>query len=551
MKKSLLVLSLVLWAATAFAGDGNIRRSGARIPGSYVVVLQEGADVNDVARSVKSRGPQRVQREYRRGIKGMAVEMSDAEAQELARDPRVAYVEEDSVIEATDLPWGLDRIDQRTLPLDGSFNPERNGSKVRVYVFDTGVSEHDEYSGRLLPGFSAMLDLLGTGDCNGHGTHVAGIIAGKNYGVAEGVEIVPVRVLSCGGKGSLSGLLAGIDFVIGQIDPNQPALANMSLAGKSSSALDAAVNRLIDAGVTTVVAAGNSGVDACTVSPARVPRALTVGATDAADNRTTWSNYGACIDVFAPGEGILSASNKTTTATATLSGTSQAAPFVAGVAALWLEGTTGVAPDAIALDVLSHATPNVVTGLGDLVTPNRLLSTLQGDAEIMVPVDQLIADPGFDDGEDFWTTEICTVINQTGCPPTFLDIQGHNMPSRSGRSHASLGARNRDLLLVSAPMTIPASASAVELRFWLWVVTKERGDRAEDVLKIEVRDAAGKVLEVLGTYSNLSDSSTYRQRHFDMSAYRGKTIRVAFTSTRDHGATTWFLLDDVELRARR
>ena len=551
MKKSLLVLSLVLWAATAFAGDGNIRRSGARIPGSYVVVLQDGADVNDVARSVKSRGPQRVQREYRRGIKGMTVAMSDAEAQELARDPRVAYVEEDSVIEATDLPWGLDRIDQRTLPLDGSFNPERNGSNVRAYVFDTGVSPHDEYSGRLLPGFNAMLDTLGTNDCNGHGTHVAGIIGGKNYGVAEGVEIVPIRVLSCSGRGSLSALLAGIDYVISHADPNQPAVANMSLAGRPSSALDAAVNRLIDAGVATVVAAGNDGIDACTVSPARVARAVTVGATDAADNQTTWSNYGACIDIFAPGEAIRSASHKATTATVTLSGTSQAAPFVAGVAALWLEGTTGVSPDAITLDVLSHATPNVVTGLGDMVTPNRLVSTLHGDAEIMVPVDQLIADPGFDDGEDFWTTEICTVINQTGCPPTFLDIAGHNMPSRSGRSHASLGARNRDLLLVSAPMTIPASASAVELGFWLWVVTKERGDRAEDVLRIEVRDVAGKVLEELGTYSNLSESSTYRHRRFDMSAYRGKTIRVAFVSTRDHGATTWFLLDDVELRARR
>jgi hypothetical protein len=548
MKKSLLVLSLVLWAATAFAGDGTIRRSGTRIPGSYVVVLEDGADVSAVARSVKSRGAQRVQREYRRGLKGIAVEISDAEAQELSRDPRVAYVEEDSVIEATELPWGVDRIDQRTLPLDGSFNSDSNGSNVRVYVFDTGVSPHDEYGDRLLRGFNATGDLLGTGDCNGHGTHVAGIIAGKNYGVAEGVLIVPVRVLSCTGKGSLSGLLAGIDYVIGQTDPSQPAVANMSLGGSASSALDAAVNRLIDAGVTTVVAAGNSGIDACAVSPARVARALTVAATDASDNQTTWSNYGPCIDVFAPGDGILSASHKTTTGTATLSGTSQAAPFVTGVAALWLEGTTGASPETIALDVLSHATPHVVTALSDMVTPNRLVCTLRGDAEIMVPLEQLISDSGFDDGEDFWTTEICTVINQTGCPPT-LDYSGLSMPSRSGKTHASLGAKNRDLLLLSAPMTIPSDASSVELGFWLWVVTRERGDDAHDVLRIDVRDAAGKVLEELGTYSNLSDSSTYRRRSFDMSAYRGKTIRVAFSSTRDHGAPTWFLLDDVELNA--
>ncbi len=546
MKKSLCLLSLVLWAATAFAGNGNIRRSAARIPGSYIVVLEAGADLNDVVVSVKSRGQRRVQREYRHGIKGIAVEMSDAEAQELARDPRVAYVEEDSVIDTTTLPWGVDRIDQRSLPLDGSFHSDRNGSNVRVYVFDTGVSPHDEFGDRLLPGFNATGDLLGTSDCNGHGTHVAGIIAGKNYGVAEGVRIVPVRVLDCKGKGSVSALLAGIEFTIAETDSDQPAVANMSLAGKTSSALDAAVIRLIEAGVTTVVAAGNAGTNACGGSPARVSRALTVAATDAADNQTTWSNYGGCIDIFAPGEGIRSASNKTTTATTTRSGTSQAAPFVAGVAALWLEGTTGVSPDTIALNILSRATPNVVTSLSDMVTPNRLLCSLRGDADITVPVEQLISDPGFDDGDDFWTSEICTVINQTGCPPLGIE----SMPSHSGKTHASLGARDRDLLLVSAPMTIPSNASAADLGFWLRVVTKERGDTADDVLKVDVRDAAGKVLEELGTYSNLSESSTYRRRYFDMSAYRGKTIRVAFTSTRDRGAPTWFLLDDIELKAR-
>lgn len=548
MKKSLWVLSLVLWAATAFAGNGNIHRSSARIPGSYIVVLQAGADLDDVTSSVKSGGQRRVQRQYRRGIKAIAVDMSDAEAQVFARDPRVDYVEEDSVIETTALPWGPDRIDQRSLPLDGSFNPSGNGSNVLVYVFDTGVSPHDEYAGRLLPGFNATGDALGTTDCNGHGTHVAGIIGGKNYGVAEGVQIVPVRVLGCDGKGTLSALLAGIEFVIGQTSPSQPAVANMSLAGSASTALDAAVNRLIDAGVTTVVAAGNSGIDACGVSPARVPRALTVAATDAADNETSWSNYGPCIDIFAPGMGILSASNTSTTATATRSGTSQAAPFVAGVAALWLEGTTGLSPDTIALDILSHATPNVVMSLSDSVTPNRLLCTLMGDADITVPVDQLIPDSGFDDGGDFWTTEICTVVNQTGCPP-FDAMSVPNMPSHSGKTHASLGA-NRELHLVSAPITIPSNASAVNLEFWLWVITKENDNTPDDVLKVDVRDAAGNVLQVLGTYSNLSESKTYRQHSFDMTAYRGKTIRVAFTSTADRGAPTWFLLDDVALNAR-
>jgi hypothetical protein len=550
MKKFLSVfLSFGLWAATAFAGDGNIRRSDAPIPDSYIVVLQSGEDLNGVVGSVKSRGRGRVQREYRRGIKALAVEMSDADAQQLARDPRVAWVEEDSLVETTALPWGPDRIDQRSLPLDGSFNPDRNGSNVRVYVFDTGVSPHDEYSGRLLPGFNATGDALGTTDCNGHGTHVAGIIAGKNYGVAEGAVIVPVRVLSCDGKGSVSALLSGIDYVIAaQAGSSEPAVANLSLSGGASSALDSAVNGLIDAGVTTVIAAGNKGRNACDVSPARVSRALTVGATDSADNQATWSNYGGCVDIFAPGVGIQSASNSTATAMATRSGTSQAAPFVAGVAALTLEGTSGLSPDTVVGILVSQATPYVVTGLTDMETPNRLLCTLRVDGDMAMIDQQLIADPGFDEGDEFWTSEVCTVVNPTGCPPS--EIYGMSMPSHSGTTHASLGARSRDVLLVSEPITIPANASIVELRFWLWVVTKERGDAAHDVLKIDVRDAAGNVLEELGTYSNLSESETYRRRYFDMTAYRGKTIRVAFTSAPDRGAPTWFLLDDVELGAR-
>jgi subtilisin family serine protease len=544
-----VLLSSGLFAATAFAGDGNVRRSEAPVPGSYIVVLASGAEVNDVAGSVKSRGRGRVQREYRRGIKALAVQMSDGDAQHLARDPRVAWVEEDSIVETTALPWGPDRIDQRSLPLDGAFNPDHNGSNVRVYVFDTGVSEHDEYSGRLLAGFNAIGDGLGTSDCNGHGTHVAGIIAGKNYGVAEGASIVPVRVLACDGKGSVSMLLSGIDFVIAaQAESAQPAVANFSLSGGASSALDAAVNQLIDAGVTTVIAAGNRGRNACDASPGRVSRALTVGATDTADNQATWSNYGGCVDIFAPGVGIVSASQTTFTGTATRSGTSQAAPFVAGVAAMVLEGNTGLSADDVAATVLSQATPYVVTGLTDPETPNRLACTLRSDGDTGTLVQQLISDPGFDEGDEFWTSEICTVINPTGCPPD--ELYGMSFSSHSGKSHASLGGRNREVHLLSESIAIPSNASSVELRLWLWVVTKERAGSANDVLTIDVRDAAGNILEELGTYSNLSESNTYRRHQFDMSAYRGKTIRIGFTSAPDRGAPTWFLLDDVELGAR-
>lgn len=552
MKKcSLLVLFLLFPVATAFAGDAQIHRSDRRIPDRYIVVLRADADATDVATSVKKKGRGRVGHTYQRGINGISVEMSEADAQDLARDPRVDYVEEDSVIESTSISWGLDRIDQRTLPLNGNFNPGRTGKYVRLYIFDTGVSPHYEFYDRLMAGYNATGDALGTRDCNGHGTHVASVAGGQNYGVAEGAYIVPVRVLDCNGKGSLSALLAGINWVVNdKLTWNRPSVANMSLAGYGSQTLDTAVNTLIDYGVTTVVAAGNDAKNACNFSPARVSRALTVGATSNTDNQATWSNYGGCVDIFAPGVDIVGAWPSSSFASKTLSGTSHAAPFVAGVAAAWLERKPWASPDTIVLDVLSHATTNVVTGLSDINTPNRLLCTIADTLSVMTPVEQLISDSGFENGSAFWTTGICSVITQPECSGGGVDsMSAASMPSHGGKGHASLGGRDRDVLLVSAPMTIPSNASTVELGFWLWVVTTERADTPQDVLKVELRDADGNVLELLGTFSNRDESESYKRRYFDLSAYRGRTVRVGFTSTRDQGAPTWFLVDDVELNA--
>jgi len=543
-----VILSLGLWSTVAFAGNPKIHPSGKRIPGQYIVVLESGADVNDVSGAVKQRGRGHVRKQYERALKALAVDMSEADAQELARDPRVAYVEEDSVIETTAVPWGPDRIDQRNLPLNGTFNPGHNGNNIRAYIFDTGVSPHDEFGARLLPGFNATGDALGTKDCNGHGTHVASILGGKNYGVAEGTKIVPVRVLGCDGQGSLSALLAGIEWAINdKIAMGKQAVANMSLSGYASSALDYAVNRLIDAGVTTVVAAGNQGYNACDYSPARVRRALTVAATSNSDNQALWSNYGGCVDIFAPGVDILGAWPTTSKSTNTLSGTSQAAPFVAGVATLWLEGTTGLTPATIVNDILSHATVNVVTGLSDAATPNRLVSVFRADSEIVTSVEQLIADSGFAEGDAFWDTKLCTVINSTGCGPSMMSVA--SLPSHSGNTHASLGGTDSKVQLVSAPLTLPVDASSAELSFWLWVFTADRGSTVRDRFTVEIWDEAGNMLQTLGTFSNFDQSVTYKRSYFDMSAYRGKTIRVAFTSFHDQGLATWFLLDDVEVNA--
>jgi subtilisin family serine protease len=269
--------------------------------------------------------------------------------------------------------WGLDRIDQRALPLNNQFSRAYTGSGVTAYIIDTGVlSTHTEFGGRVLSGFSAISDSNGTQDCNGHGTHVAGTVGGSNYGVAPGVAIVPVRVLDCSGSGSTSGVIAGIDWVIAHHVAGTPAIANMSLGGGRSSALDIAVQSAVADGVVFVVAAGNSTANACQSSPAGEPLAITVGSTTSADARSSFSNYGSCVDVFAPGSSITSAWYTSTTASNTISGTSMASPHVAGVAALGLEIAPNSSVAQISNWITSTATPGVISDAG-AGSPNLLV----------------------------------------------------------------------------------------------------------------------------------------------------------------------------------
>jgi subtilisin family serine protease len=269
--------------------------------------------------------------------------------------------------------WGLDRIDQRALPLNNQFGRAYTGSGVTAYIIDTGVlSTHTEFGGRVLSGFSSVSDANGTEDCNGHGTHVAGTVGGSNYGVAPGVAIVPVRVLDCSGSGSTSGVIAGIDWVIAHHIAGTPAVANMSLGGRRSSAIDIAVQSAVADGVVFVVAAGNSTADACQTSPAGEPLAITVGATTSADARSSFSNYGSCVDVFAPGSSITSAWYTSTTASNTISGTSMASPHVAGVAALGLEIAPNSSVAQISDWITSTATPGVIGDAGT-GSPNLLI----------------------------------------------------------------------------------------------------------------------------------------------------------------------------------
>lgn len=317
---------------------------------------------------------------YENVFNGVAVSLPEAALNGLKNRPGIELIESDGEVTTqgtqSGATWGLDRIDQRNLPLSGTYTDNVSGSGVDAYIIDTGIlSTHSDFGGRVTSfGYNAIKDRRGTQDCNGHGTHVAGTVGGAKYGVAKNVRLIPVRVLDCRGSGSWSGVVAGMDWVVAN-HGTAPAVANMSLGGGASSSVDLAVQRMIDDGVVVVVAAGNSNVDACGSSPARAAGALTVGATTNTDARASYSNFGSCLDIFAPGSSITSAWHTSKTATNTISGTSMASPHVAGVAALILQETPTASVSTVISTVTSRATPDKVT-LAGTNSPNRLLYSL-------------------------------------------------------------------------------------------------------------------------------------------------------------------------------
>ena len=380
-RASLLAIALVAAAvpvARAAAPDRSERKP-------YVVVLKDrSANAKAVASDHRRRFGVAVKKLYDQGLRGYAGLMTDADAQRVAREPGVV-IAPDTELSGIEVPgspqqtattsygtpalWGLDRIDEhpRSNPPENLYHYSATGAGVTAYVIDSGVrTAHNEFEGRATVGFDAF---GGDGqDCWGHGTHVAGILGGKTFGVAKKVKIISVKVLNCVGSGTVSDAVAGINWVTGHHTAGQPAVANMSLGGGANAALDQAVQQSISDGITYSIAAGNgnifgSGQDACTTSPARVPAALTTGATDNTDKKTTWSNYGSCVDVFAPGNNIPSAWGSTADPNAwqVASGTSMAAPAVGGVAALLLEMVPGASPAQVSQTIAGMATPDVVT----------------------------------------------------------------------------------------------------------------------------------------------------------------------------------------------
>lgn len=383
INKNYLSENINMAAAVVATRPTLSNKASKPISGQYIIVFKDDVkEPKGLANQLTKEYNGQLLFAYTKAIKGFSAKIPDVAINGLKKNPNIKYVEQDTTVQATFTqsipPWGLDRIDQMNTPIDRIYNYNYRGTGVSAYVIDTGIrSTHTEFTGRMGNGYTSINDSYGTDGCHWHGTHVAGTLGGTTYGVAKSVTLHSVRVLDCAGSGTTAGVIAGIDWVAQ--NKALPAVANMSISGGFSQSLNDATRNLVNSGVVVAVAAGNAASDACTYSPSSESSAITIGATTlgagAPDYQASYSNYGSCLDIYAPGTGILSASNETDTASISANGTSMATPHVAGVAALYLEQNPTATPSQVANAIITKGSGGVLVGLGT-GSPNLLVNSL-------------------------------------------------------------------------------------------------------------------------------------------------------------------------------
>ncbi|XVV06891.1 S8 family peptidase [Actinosynnema sp. CA-248983] len=449
------------------------------IAGSYVVALRDSASPRaasaDTAQNLVARYGGKVQVAWQHALNGFhATDLSATQARRLAADPRVQYVQADLPVQATGTQpnppsWGLDRVDQRNLPLDNSYTYPNTASNVRAYIIDTGIrTSHSDFGGRATWGTNTV-DSNNT-DCNGHGTHVAGTVGGTAHGVAKEVKLIAVKVLNCQGSGTTAGVVNGVNWVTQ--NAVKPAVANMSLGGGADTALDNAVRNSVAAGITYAVASGNSNANACNYSPARVAEAISTNASTNTDARASFSNFGTCTDIFAPGQNITSAWHTSDSATNTISGTSMASPHVAGAAALYLSANPSAAPAAVQTALVNAATSDKITNPGT-GSANKLLFV-----GTSTPSGPTVNNPGAQTGT-VGTAVNLTVTASGGTPPYTFSFTG--LPAGlTGASNGTVSGTPTTAGTYNVTVTVTDSASRTGSATFTWTI-REPGTGCDPV----------------------------------------------------------------------